>query len=81
MKFAFIATRRGIWLAGWLCEALGISRASFYAWRTRPRVPDAGRRAVADPAGQLPYERSHLWRAAGLARLARGGPRLRPPPH
>ena len=35
MKFAFIATHRGIWPAEWLCEALGVSRAGFYAWRTR----------------------------------------------
>ena len=35
MKFAFIATHRGMWPAGWLCEALGVSRAGFYAWRTR----------------------------------------------
>lgn len=42
MKFAFIATRRGIWLTGWLCETLGISRAGFYVWRTRPRVSGRG---------------------------------------
>ena len=35
MKFAFIATHRGMWPAGWLCEALGVSRAGFYAWRSR----------------------------------------------
>lgn len=35
MRFAFIAKHRGIWPAGWLCEALGVSRAGFYAWRTR----------------------------------------------
>lgn len=46
MKFAFIAKHRGIWPAGWLCEALGVSRAGFYAWRTRP--PSA--RARADDA-------------------------------
>ena len=42
IKFAFIATHRGIWLAGWLCEAHGISRAGFYVWRTQPRVSGRG---------------------------------------
>ena len=37
MKFAFIAKHRGIWPAGRLCEALGVSRGGFYAWLTRPR--------------------------------------------
>ena len=36
MTFAFIAKHRGIWPTGWLCEALGVSRAGLYAWRTRP---------------------------------------------
>ena len=43
MKFAFIATHREIGPAGWLCEALGVSRAGFYAWRTRS--PSARARA------------------------------------
>ena len=34
MTVAFIAKHRGICPAGWLCEALGVSRAGFYAWRT-----------------------------------------------
>ena len=37
MKFAFIAKHRGIWPAGWLCGALGVSRGGFYAWLTGPR--------------------------------------------
>ena len=37
MKFAFIAKHRGIWPVGWLCGALGVSRAGFYAWLMRRR--------------------------------------------
>ena len=37
MKFSFIAKHRGIWPAGWLCGALGVSRGGFYAWLKRPR--------------------------------------------
>ena len=36
MKFGFIAKHRGIWPAGWLCGALGVSRGGFYGWLTRP---------------------------------------------
>ena len=36
MKFSFIAKHRGIWPAGWLCGALGVSRGGFYAWLIRP---------------------------------------------
>jgi putative transposase len=37
VKFSFIAKRRGIWPAGWMCGALGVSRGGFYAWLMRPR--------------------------------------------
>jgi hypothetical protein len=30
VKFGFIAKHRGIWPAGWLCGALGVSRGGFY---------------------------------------------------
>jgi putative transposase len=36
VKFGFIAKHRGIWPAGWMCGALGVSRGGFYAWLTRP---------------------------------------------
>ena len=56
MTVAFIATHRGMWPARWLCEALGVSRAGFYAWRTRP--PSA--RARADEALLLRVRASFL---------------------
>jgi len=37
VKFSFVAKHRGIWPAGWLCGALGVSRGGFYGWLTRPR--------------------------------------------
>jgi putative transposase len=36
MKFGFVARHRGIWPVAWICEALGVSRAGFYAWLERP---------------------------------------------
>jgi putative transposase len=36
VRFAFVAKHRGIWPAGWLCGALGVSRGGFHAWLTRP---------------------------------------------
>lgn len=35
MKFVFIAKQRGVWLVAWLCNALGVSRSGFHAWRRR----------------------------------------------
>jgi len=43
VKFSFVAKHRGIWPAGWLCEALGVSRGGFYAWLTRPPSPRSRR--------------------------------------
>jgi putative transposase len=37
VKFSFIAKHRGIWPAGWICGALGVSRGGFYGWLARPR--------------------------------------------
>jgi hypothetical protein len=34
MKFVFIAKHRRIWPVAWLCDALGVSRSGFHAWRS-----------------------------------------------
>ena len=32
VRFGFVAKHRGMWPVEWLTEALGVSRAGFYAW-------------------------------------------------
>ena len=75
MKFGFIAKHRGIWPIGWLCEALGVSRSGFYAWRSRP----LSRRARADEklsgkvrASFLASDRTHGARRVWHDLLAEG---------
>jgi len=39
VKFAFIAKHRGIWETRQMCATLGVSRAGFYEWLSRPDAP------------------------------------------
>jgi putative transposase len=54
--FGFVATHRGIWPVAFLCEALGVSRSGFYAWRRRP----PSRRAQTDAAMLLTIRASFV---------------------
>ena len=36
MKFGFVAKHRGAWPVAMMCGALGVSRAGFYGWLSRP---------------------------------------------
>ncbi len=51
MRFAFIAKHRGIWPAGWMCGALGVSRGGFYAWLMRG--PSARARSDEELSGKV----------------------------
>ncbi len=76
MKFGFVAKHRGIWPVRWICEALGVSRAGFYAWLDRPpsaratRDEALGREIRASfLASDRTYGARRVWRdvlAAGL---------------
>jgi len=46
VKFEFVAKHRGAWPVNLVCEALGVSRSGFYAWRSRP----PSRRSLDDQA-------------------------------
>ena len=67
MKFSFVAKHRGIWPAGWLCGALGVSRGGFYAWLTRP--PSQRARRNEELAGRVRTSFLHSDRTYGARRV------------
>ena len=44
MRYAFISQHRDTWPVAWLCSALEVSKAGFYAWLDRPKSPQEQRR-------------------------------------
>ena len=67
MKFSFVAKHRGIWPAGWLCGALGVSRGGFYAWLTRP--PSKSSRRNEELADRVRTNFLHSDRTYGARRV------------
>jgi putative transposase len=67
VKFSFVAKHRGIWPAGWLCGALGVSRGGFYAWLTRP--PSRQSRRNEELAGRVRTSFLHSDRTYGARRV------------
>jgi len=75
MRFGFIAKHREIWPVQWICEALGVSRAGFYARLTRSKRSrsdeELGARVRASfLASDRTYGARRVWHdllAAGLA--------------
>ena len=44
MRYAFISQHRDTWSVAWLCSALKVCKAGFYAWLDRPKSPQEQRR-------------------------------------
>lgn len=83
MKFGFIAKHRGTWPVDLLCDALGVSRSGFYAWRRRPPSRRAHRDAqllVAMRASFVASDRTYgvrrVWADVQDAGLACGRKRI-----
>ena len=70
MKFGFVAKHRGAWSVDMLCEALGVSRSGFYAWRTRP--PSARAQIDAQILGTIRTSFALSDRTYGVTRILGG---------
>jgi putative transposase len=68
LTFAFIDECRDQWPVAWLCEALEVSPAGYYAWRDRPASPAQQRRQeVFDAMTEIHAEVRHCYGSPRMA--------------
>ena len=83
MRFRFIEDRRADYPVTILCDALGVSPAGYYAWRSRPE----SQRSAANRVLVNDIKRVHrdtlrtLWQPAHPCRVEGSGPRGEPGSH
>lgn len=69
MRFGFIAKYRSVWPVQWLCAALDVTCAGFYAWLKRPQSTRASVDAMLGAAIQRSFSDSD--RTYGARRVRR----------
>ena len=69
MRFGFIAKYRSVWPVQWLCAALDVTCAGFYAWLKRPQSTRASVDAMLSAAIQRSFSDSD--RTYGARRVRR----------
>ena len=69
MTFAWVEERRAEWPVTRMCRVLEVSRAGFYAWRSRgPSATETRREGLTEPVTQIHAEVKARYGAGGCTR-------------